>query len=360
MTKKLKRMMKMGQLNKKIVLTLCIFFVSASLTFADEESEKSGISQKPLSLLEKKAVSKKTNLNELKPRALEIIEQALSNAEPRIRANAIEVIAETRQIKLMPKVEKLLKDESMPVRFNAAMAIGDVQYKLAKKTVSQMLNDTDINLQIAANYAMIRLGSKDKSYEQNIYKALTNVNQTIRANAAAILGKLGNQNDLTKLYWVLKDPASEDMVRFQALESIAKLGDEKVVAKIWPNIISSYNDVRVLGIRALGELGSQNAKEIIITKLDDDVLEVRLAAATQLGRLNDKTGEEEVLKVFKENLTSGLSKPDLERVNFFTTLAIGEIATESLTKYLPSFLENDSKLVQLAAAKAVLQCTTKF
>ena len=353
----------MENIIKNLLLILCILFTSTSAGLAEEKTEKGGILEKPFSMFENKSENKtkpqvgKKSLNDLRPRAIEIIQQGLSDSDPMIRPNAIEIVVETNQIRLMPKVEKLLKDDYVPVRFAAAIAIGDTQYKLAKKSVKQSLNDPDINVQIAAAYAMIRLGSKDKSYEKKIYDALINKDQTIRANAAAILGKLGTEDNLAKLYWVLKDVDSEAMVRFQALESIAKLGDEKIIAKIWPTIISSYNDDRVFGIRALGELGNAKAKEILITKLDDDVLEVRLAAATQLGRLNDKTGEPEVLKVFEENLTSGLSKPDLERVNFFTTLAIGEIGTEALTQNLPGFLENDSKSVQLAAAKAVLQCT---
>jgi HEAT repeat protein len=137
------------------------------------------------------------------------------------------------------------------------------------------------------------------------------------------------------------------------------IGDEAIIQKIWPTIISSYNDDRVVGIRALGQLGTQKAKEIIMTKLDDDVLVVRLAAAAQLGKLNDQTGEEEVLKVFQNNLTSGLPKNEREVIDFFAALAIGEIATEPLMRNLPGFLENDSKEVRIAAAKAVLQCINK-
>ncbi len=359
------RIPEMKKINKKLVLILCIFFITFSITLADEKNSEGGILQKHFSLFEKKSenktpLSKKASLKEMKPQAIKIIQQSLSDSDPRIRANAIEIVAQTRQIRLMPKVEKLLEDNYVPVRFAAAIAIGDTQYKLAKDSVKQMLNDPDTNIKIAASYAMVKLGSKDKSYEKKISDALINKDQTIRANAAAILGKLGNQDSLVKLYWVLKDADSKDMVRFQALESIAMLGDEQIIPKIWPTIISSYNDDRVIGIRALGQLGTEKAKEILITKLDDDVLIVRLAAAAQLGRLNDKTGETEVLNVFKNNLTAGLSKSDRERINFFTTLAIGEIATEPLTQNLPGFLENDSKLVKMAAAKAVLQCTKSY
>jgi len=351
---------------EKLTLVLCIFFITSSITFANEETSNDKTSQKKLSIFGKKSenntkpVSEKASPKKLKSQALEIIQQALSDTDPRIRSNASEIVAETNQVRLMPKVEKLLKDDYVPVRFSAAVAIGDAQYKLAQDSIIKLLNDPDINIQIASAYAMIRLGNKDASYEKQISDALTNKDQTIRANATAILGKLGNKDNLPKLYWTLKDTDSLDMVRFQALESIAMLGDEEIIAKIWPTVISSFNDDRVVGIRALGLLGTEKAKEILITKLDDDVLEVRLAAAAQLGKLNDTTGEAEVLEVFEKNLTSGLPKPEQESVNFFAALAIGEIATGPLIQNLPAFLQNDSKLVRLAAAKAVLQCENKL
>ena len=119
---------------------------------------------------------------------------------------------------------------------------------------------------------------------------------------------------------------------------------------------SGYNDDRVIGIKAMGALGTQNAIDAVITKLDDSVPEVRLAAAEQLGALGNKTGEPEVLDVFNKNLTAGISQDDAERIKFRTALAIGRICTPSLTRFLPPLLKEPSKRVRLAAAQAVLQC----
>lgn len=120
-------------------------------------------------------------------------------------------------------------------------------------------------------------------------------------------------------------------------------------------VYSGYADDRVMGIRALGALGTSKAKEILITKLDDPVVEVRLAAAAQLGKLNDPIGEPKVLEIFTKNLTAGMDRRDLERVRVLTALAIGEIGADSLLPYLPQLLQDESKFVRLAAAKAVFQ-----
>jgi HEAT repeat protein len=91
--------------------------------------------------------------------------------------------------------------------------------------------------------------------------------------------------------------------------------------------------------------------------LDDEILEVRLTAAEQLGTLGDNTGELEVLDVFDKDLTAPMDKEGRERVNVLTAMAIGRIGTPRLVKFLPDLLKNESKFVRIAAAKAVFQCS---
>jgi HEAT repeat protein len=134
------------------------------------------------------------------------------------------------------------------------------------------------------------------------------------------------------------------------------LGDERIFPKLWAMLISTYADDRIMGIRAMGALATVQARNALITMLDDDIVEVRLAAAEQLGMLNSSAGELEVLDVFTKNLTAGLDRNGLERVNVLTALAIGRIGTPKLTNFLPQLLKNQSKFVRIAAAKAVFQC----
>ena len=289
--------------------------------------------------------------------AIRIIQQGLADENPLIRANTIEVIAATKQTSLMPKVKRLLKDESVPVGFAAALAIGDLEYSLAKSSVEKLLKDENENIRIAAAYAMSRLGSPD-SFEV-FRKAIASDNQTVRANAALLLGKSGDKSTLKFLYWALRHKDSGDKVRFNAVEAIARLGDERILPKLRAMGISGYADDRVVGVRAMGALGTPTAKDILVTMLDDDILEVRLAAAEQLGKLGDTTGEPEVLDVFTKNLTAGLGEKGTERVNVLTALAIGQIGTKPLKKFLPQLLKDESKFVRIAAAKAVFQCEMK-
>ena len=292
--------------------------------------------------------------------ATRIIREGLADADPVIRVNAIEVVATTKRIRLIPKVRRLLKDDFVPVRFAAVMAVGDLEYSLATTSVRALLQNDNENVRIAALYALGRLGSAD-SFEQ-LRKAITSKDQTVRANAALLLGKSGDTSALTSqaLWWTLRRQDSGDMVRFQTAESIAMLGDERIYPKLWTMLISAYADDRVMGTKAMGALGTLQARDALTTMLDDDIVEVRLSAAEQLGMLKDKRGEPVVLDVFSKNLAAGLDKQGRDRLNIRTALAIGRIGTPSLTRFLPRFLRDESKIVRMAAAMAVFQCSTKI
>ncbi len=330
-------------MNFKLWLWVATFAFLAFAVFGCNESSQATYSH-----------ANTVSVNSLKQQATRIIREALANDNPLIRVNAIEVVASTKQIKLMPNVQRLLKDKFVPVRFAAALAVGDLQYSLAAGEVVQLLQDENKNVKIAAAYAMSKLGSPG-SFEL-LRKAIASNDQTVRANATLLLGKSGDKSVIKFLYWTLQREDSDDRVRFQAAEAIAMLGDERIFPKLWAMLISTYADDRVMGIRAMGALATVQTRNALITMLDDDILEVRLAAAEQLGMLGSSTGELEVLDVFAKNLTAGLDKNGLERVNVLTALAIGRIGTAPLTNFLPQLLKNQSKSVRIAAAKAVFQC----
>jgi len=284
--------------------------------------------------------------------ARQIVFDGLMHPDPRIRSNAAEVVAMTGEVRFMPRVQPLLRDPAVPVRFLAALAVGDLQYSLARDDVGVLLNDQDQNVRIAAAYALMKLGQP--GYFQVIRDAAASPDQTVRANAVLLLGKSGQQEALRYLYWTLQSTDSADKVMLQAVESIAMLKDVQIYPKLWAQLISAYADDRIVGIRGMGALGTEEARNAIATLLDDAVLEVRLAAAAQLGKLGQTTGEPQVQAVFDKNLLANMDPTSAELVRVWTALAIGEIATTNLLRRLPDMLQDPSNAVRLAAAEGVL------
>ncbi|UCC99153.1 MAG: HEAT repeat domain-containing protein [Phycisphaerales bacterium] len=295
-----------------------------------------------------------TSVAPVRAEAKHVIDQALADSDPVARVNAIEVVGTTGRVDFMPKVQRLLQDSAVPVRFATALAVGDLRYAPAKTSLTPLLKDQDSNVIIAASYAMGRLGAED--YYRVLIEGTESKDQTVRANAVLLLGKTGERKYLDVIKAAQEDRFSSDKVRFQALEARARLGDEEVLQRLWAVVYSSYANDRAMGVRAMGALGTARAKEILMTKLDDTVPEVRVVAAEELGRLGETIGEEEVLDVFEQSLISSLEKQDIERIHVLVALAIGQIRTPALIKRLPQLLKNDSKYVRIAAAKAVFQC----
>ena len=296
----------------------------------------------------------------LDAQATRIIKEALASSKPQVRANAIEMVAAiptSRARDFMPEVRRLLKDEFVPVRFGAAVAVGDIGYSPAKSDVTQLLKDQDYNVRLAATYAISKLTRGAPASQ--LLAAISGNNQQVKANAAFLLGKLGDRNALPLLYQAIRDELSDDKVRLNSVEAIARLGDERIYQKLWAILISAYADDRVFGIRAMGALGNTQARDAILTMLKDDLPEVRLVAAEQLGMLGDTAGEKVVLDALTKDVAAATDQEGRARINTLAAMAIGQIRTPTLKKFLPELLKNESELVRLAAAKAVFQCSAR-
>lgn len=302
------------------------------------------------SLMKPAVEQSKADVSRLKSKALKIVREALADESGLIRSHAIEVIVTAQRRELMPQVLKLLADEYVGVRFTAGVAVGDMEYTPGEYMVKPMLEDQNPNAVIAAAYALARLGRA--GYADRIREMAMSEDQTVRANAALLLGKLDDKDNLPLLYKVLRNPDSADKVKFQVVESAARLGDEQIYKnKLWALLISKYADDRVMGIRGMGLLNTTDSKNAIITMLQDEVPEIRLCAAEQLARMGDLTGESEVIGYFKAR------RPDINQAsvaNIFATMALGRMPTAPGGKYLPKLLQSRSKVIRLTAAQSVL------
>ena len=302
------------------------------------------------SLMKPGVEQSRVDVSRLNSKALKIVREALSDENGVMRSHAIEVVVTAQRRELMPQVLKLLADEYVGVRFTAGVAVGDMEYTPGEYMVKPMLEDPNPNAVIAAAYALARLGRA--GYADRIREMAMNEDQTVRANAALLLGKLGDKANLPLLYDILRSPDSVDKVKFQVVESIARLGDERIYKdKLWPMQISKYADDRVMGIRGMGLLNTTDSKNAIILMLEDEVPEIRLCAAEQLARMGDLTGELEVTGYFKSQ------RPDINQAsiaNIFATMALGRMPAALGRSYLPGLLQSRSKVIRLTAAQSVL------
>jgi HEAT repeat protein len=281
-----------------------------------------------------------------------IIAAGMRSTDDRIRANAVEAVPASEDSKLAGEAAALLVDPSVIVKFSAAVVLGDMNQVQYKENLTKLTNDKDLNVVLASSYALCKMG--DEQYYKKILAIAENEqkNQTATANAAMLLGKLGKKEALPILYKIKDDSESSNAAAFNATEAIARLGDEKIYKKIWTMLISVFSDDRYMGAQAMAALGGTKGAGALASLLDDDVNEVKIAAAGQLGTLGDKSGSEVIKKYLSGPPPQ--EKEVADRCNVLAAIAIGQIKDENLAGYLPKMLKNNNPLVQLAAAKSIL------
>lgn len=300
----------------------------------------------------KKNVTGADVVSRYQEKAVEILYASLTDPSWLIRANATEVVVTTGRRDMMPVIVKLLKDESVIVRFSATMAIADFGYTRGAISIRRLLSDPDLNVRIAAAYTLTKLKKGELSEE--IYAALDNRDQTIRANATLLLGKLGDRKALPALNAIAGEAHSGDAVRMRAAESIAMLGgDDRTYRQLWAFLMSKYNEDRVVGIRAMGALGTTESQNAILSMLTDESVEIRLLAAEQLGRAGIRAGKEDVVEYFKK-VRKSLDVTSRQQADLIAVMAIGRIEGTGLEDFLPKFLASNSKDMRLQAAQSVL------
>ncbi len=329
----------------KFQIKCCLISLVVLIAGCQPSSTISAAAQKP-----KLSLPPQVSPQSLKNDALTIIQMGLTDENAYLRNFAIQVIIETSQKQFTPKIRTMLSDSSVAVRFTAVAALGELGCKTCVDDLKKTLDDSNPNIQIAAAYSLVKLG--DSAHLQKVLDAAVSSNAKLRANALLLIGKLQNKEHLELCYQALHDSTAADSVRLQAVDSIAMLKDAKIYrGKLWALLISKYADDRVMGIRAMGALGSEEAKNAVMTMLQDDVLEVRLAAADELGKMGSLAGIEQIIAYFG-------SSPDLNLATMATSTAVsalGSIPSDKLTGYLPAALESRSPYIRLVAAQSVLK-----
>jgi HEAT repeat protein len=287
--------------------------------------------------------------NNLREKALEILQNALSSENGIARANAVEVIVNAELKPLCPILRKMTLDGAPAVRFAAAAAIADLNDPKGYNRIKALFKDNNPNVRLAAAYALTKFG--DRSKAAYLQAGLKSNSDTLKANAALLIGKLHQKRYYKDLKKLLSNPHASDKVKIQVMDSIAKLGYEDIYKRLWSLLISKHPDDKVMGIRAMGSLATKEAKDAIMTMLADELWEVKLAAAEQLAKLGSKEGLPELTEYLKKN-ADNLHKDNV--ANKLAAMAIGRFNEPETNKYLPNFLKSDSMPLKLAASQSIL------
>lgn len=280
-------------------------------------------------------------------KAAEIIFAASQSPDAVLRAQSFEAMSRTHDPRAPDAVMAGFADRQWIVRFAAALCAGDLKLKGAYRALGRAATDDNPNVQVAARYALHRLG--DYSMSKDLETLSTHRDERVRANVAMVLGMLKEPTGVAIVRPMLRDV--DDGVRLSAAEALWALKDPVGRQNLVAGMISKFPDEQIVCTLALATPRDPTVKEFILGKLAIDkdnrqYLELQLAAARALGMLGDDSG----FGVARQATAS--NEP---RQRTMAALALGAIGRSDGQASLTKLLADSKPEVRLAAATALRQ-----
>jgi HEAT repeat protein len=221
-----------------------------------------------------------------KGRLAQALSRYLTDRSPRVRAAALEVVRDESLREVEPQVLTLLSDRSSSVRYSAVECMGALHEEES----------------IGASW---------------LYPLLNDPVDLVRIEALESLARIGDKGSLSLIVERLED--DDAMVRAYAARSIALLGGRKYVAKIESASKSEQDDNAKAGFaESLFRLGDGDQLQVLLKLLSSPEYLARCASANALSDLPlDQTQLQSALEAVSYAARNALVRGDrstMERV----------------------------------------------
>ncbi|KPK86260.1 MAG: hypothetical protein AMJ81_01725 [Phycisphaerae bacterium SM23_33] len=296
--------------------------------------------------------------------------QAAEDPDPRVRTHALEALAATEAQAAGPVMMQALRDDRLPVISAAVMAVGETCYAPAMPALLELIQHpgTPPKLRCVVIYALHRLGND--SYTTQLAELLHNPDKLVRAEAARVMGKMGEPSavDLLKARQ-MDDP--DVVVRLNIAESLAVLGDERSLGLLEGYTKSMFVEDRLIAVAALGGLRHRRSV-YVLRRLVRDANQgpiVQVAAAGALARLGEQPDPEPVLQaardpagVLRKGLRRGatLQENEIDNLQTLALLSLEQIGDPAAVDVIHPLLRSPRGPVAVAAARAILRLIRQY
>lgn len=285
----------------------------------------------------------------VRDRAIEQVLLSARSGDPFLRANAIEAMQPLPD-RALPLAQLGLDDEHPVVRFAALVTIGKLNPPGMGDLVRGMLDDPSASVRGAAMFAGRKLGL-DVPID-GLAPMLTSRDPGVRANAALLLGMMGDPSAIPMMQELAQVPmpragaAAQAVARIQMSEAVLKLGDNRALDAIRAGAYSSHDVVRVLSVTVMGKTGDRRMAPAIRQMLEDPPIELQLAAAEALARMGWDDGLPQMLEGARSEITA---------VRAQAAFGLGLVHDPRAATALVAMLDDPAEQVRLSAAAAILE-----
>ena len=290
--------------------------------------------------------------------------EAAEDRDAQVRTKALEALARTEAEGIGGLMVQMLREPNPPVQFAAAMAIGDTRYAPAKGLLTAMARDPKISpkLLAAVVYALHRLG--DDSYTSELARMIQHPDMWVRATAAMVMGRMRQPSAIGPLK-MLQSDETELVVRLQAAEALAMLGDGKSITMLEAWTKDQYIEDRVIAVQALGQIEDPRVVPVLRRVMRDNHQEslVRIAAAMGLAQQHQSVSRDFVLAAIRHpegilrrsrGKDAEIRPADIDNLQTLAVLTLGHMNDPLAVDDLMPLLRSPSGALRVAAAQSTL------
>ena len=211
---------------------------------------------------------------------------AAGDRDLQVRANAFRALGSLRESRALPILVKGLRDPDPDLRCEALQALSQVADPAAFDDLRRTLDDPDLDVVLAAISALTVLN--DRKAVPDLRKLTGRESDKVARAAGQALRDLRADVPVPSLIDLLSASDSDDGQKFMAASMLGVLGDRSAVHPLTTAFGSRSVQVRVAAARALGRLDDVAALGYLVEVLEGDKdPQVREVAAQALGKLGD-------------------------------------------------------------------------
>ena len=303
-------------------------------------------------------------MNEMRERAFTALVELTADTVPNVRANAVEAL-EASSVRVDAVLRRSLKDPNPGVRSIAAVVAGRSERTAFVEDLRGLRNDPSPYVRAAASFALHRFGVPADLTP--ISWMLFAEDARARGYAAYLLGELGDESALLMLQESASDPmdwarpVSARLAQLQIAEAMYRLGYQQAIqevrAALYPATVEDL-EATALAVQILGEVGDKPSIDqlVYLTARTDGrgnamPAEIQMASAVALAKMGQSGG----LFIAEEFLDA-----PTETVRAQAAYGLGELGGRGSLADLEALLADESSMVRVAAASAVVRLTDRL
>lgn len=254
-------------------------------------------------------------------KAVKPLIELLNDPDWHVRGNAAEALGNIRSKEAAKYIERLLDDESSYVRSASATALGKIKDPNCVESLINHLSDRDFEVRIRVIEALGEIGDI-RALEPLINLLKKGRDNRVEVFIGEALGKIGkNPVARENLITILKFTEYPN-IKWAIARAFYDIKDRKVIPYLINLLNDPDPSVRAQAIATLGEIGEPGTIDLIIKALKDFAWEVRKQAAEALIKLKAKNAVDALKQALEKEISEDVEASIRKAISYLSGLNI--------------------------------------